>query len=212
MSLTRTTRPLLKAEIRLLTRRLASVQKARRRTVFRVAASGTPVTGALCILTLLASSTDPRIVVGFWFAVTLILIAWVSFERRRAFGKSIGRLESALRGNTAEVVRVISSQCLAFAEIEDEGACYAFQVEPERVLFVVGQGFYESVRFPNSDFSLVHIHAESGELVEVPLLIAGSKLIPVRTVPATLKATLKIPEHLSVVAGSLAGLEARLAA
>lgn len=103
-------------------------------------------------------------------------------------------------------------QCLVFEEIEDEGACYAFQVEPEQVLFVVGQDFYESARFPNSDFSLVHIRAESGDLVEMPFLYRGSKLSPIRTVPARVKATLRIPEHLSVMEGSLADLEARLAA
>jgi len=179
---------------------------------FRVAASGAPITGALCFLTLLASSTDPRIVVGFWLAVTLLLIAWVSFERRRASNASIGRLESALRRNKAEVVRVTSPQCLAFEEIEDEGACFAFQVEPEQVLFVVGQDFYESARFPNSDFSLVHIRTESGDLVEMPFLYSGSKLRPIRTVPARLRATLRIPEHLSLIDGTLAEIEARLAA
>jgi hypothetical protein len=212
MALTRTKRPLSNAETRLLTRRLTSVQKARRRAIFRVTASGAPITGALCILTLLASSTDPRIVVGFWLAVTLLLISWVSSERRRAFSTSIGRLESALRGNTAEVVRATSPQCLAFEEIEDEGACYAFQVEAQQVLFVIGQDFYESARFPNSDFSLVHIRAESGDLVEMAFLSGGSKLKPARIVPATVKATLKIPEHLTVIDGSLADLEARLAA
>jgi hypothetical protein len=212
MALARTTRPLSNAETRLLTKRLVSAQKARSRTVFRVAMSGAPITGALCILTLLASSADPRIVVAFWLAVTLFLIAWLSFERHRVTNRSISLLKSALRRNRAEVVSVSSPECLAFEEIDDEGACYAFQVEPTQVLFVVGQDFYESARFPNSDFSLVRIHAESGELVAMPIIFAGSKLRPVHSVPAAQKATLKIPEHLEVIGGTLADIASRLAA
>ncbi len=96
--------------------------------------------------------------------------------------------------------------------MEDEGACYAFQVEAEQVLFVVGQDFYESARFPNSDFSLVHIRTESGELVEMAFVYGGSKLSPIHTVPAARKSTLQIPQHLSVINARLSDIEARLAA
>jgi len=49
-----------------------------------------------------------------------------------------------------------------FEEEEDEDACYAFQLDGGRILFVAGQSYYRSARFPNTDFSLVGLYDKEG--------------------------------------------------
>jgi hypothetical protein len=65
-----------------------------------------------------------------------------------------------------------------FEEIEDEGACYAFELEGGRVVFVAGQEFTESARFPSLDFSLVYPLVEQGRPVEMFIEKRGGKAAP----------------------------------
>jgi hypothetical protein len=59
-------------------------------------------------------------------------------------------LESALRRNAADVYDVRAIAFAELEEIEDEGACYAFELEGERIVFITGQEFYEAPAFPAS--------------------------------------------------------------
>jgi len=97
-------------------------------------------------------------------------------------------------------------------EVEDEGPCYAFQVNDERIVFVEGQDFYPSARFPNTDFELVEIHDGAGKLVSMVIDKHGEKLTPLRRVSAEGQLQLYRPAHLATVPGRLVDIEDILAA
>ncbi len=115
-----------------------------------------------------------------------------------------------MRRNQAHVIRIQSDQMVEFEEREDEGACYAFQVG-DRIVFVAGQDFYPSAKFPNSDFSLVEITDSRGALVEMVIDTAGKKLQPIRTIAAELHSKLRSPEHLQSLQGRLEDIDRLLA-
>lgn len=96
-------------------------------------------------------------------------------------------------------------------EQEDEGACYAFQIAGNRIVFISGQDFYASARFPNNDFSLIHIYREDGALLEGFIEKRGTKLNPSRKIPSEMKEKMEVPDHLKVIDGTLDQLESLLA-
>jgi hypothetical protein len=98
-----------------------------------------------------------------------------------------------------------------FEEEEDEGACYAFQLNNPWIVFVSGQDFYPSARFPNTDFSLVSIYGEHEVLVESFVEKHGNKLKPVRMISSEQKSKMKIPSHLQTIQGDLSHIEHLLA-
>ena len=119
-------------------------------------------------------------------------------------------LESALRRSEADVYDIRASAHAVFEEIEDEGACYAFELEGGRVVFVAGQEFYEGARFPSLDFSLVYPLDEHGQPVEMFIEKRGGKTAPARRIPAAVKKSLNIPDHLELRAGRIDDLEGLL--
>jgi len=54
-------------------------------------------------------------------------------------------LQSALKKNAAEVYDVKSRAFAEFEEVEDEGACYAFELFDARLVFITGQGLPSSM-------------------------------------------------------------------
>ena len=120
--------------------------------------------------------------------------------------------ESARRRDAAEVFEVRSSAFAELEEIEDEGACYAFQIGDDRLVFVAGQEFYPQAKFPSHDFSLVHILDERGQPAEMVIEKRGPQAAPVRVIPPATKLRLEIPEHLEVIEGRLDQIESLLGA
>ena len=60
--------------------------------------------------------------------------------------------------------------------MEDEGACFAFQLEDrDEIVFLSGQEFYETAKFPSLDFSLVFPLDESGRRVDMLIERRGAK-------------------------------------
>ena len=212
MPLTRETRSLSAPERRLLASKLASQRARRQGAILRSFGVSATVGGVLCVLTLLASTAPRLAILGFWIAAAGGLGLWVGAESRSVWAFKIGRLESALRASRAEAIRISAPQYLEFEEVSDEGACYAFEVAENEVVFVAGQDFYPSARFPNSDFTLVKLLTESGEVVDEIIVKSGEKIAPVRVLPRARKAVLRIPAHLSLVPCGLSGLEDFLAA
>jgi hypothetical protein len=96
---------------------------------------------------------------------------------------------------------------IQFEEEDDEGACYAFQLDEQRVVFLVGQDYYPSAKFPNTNFSLARIYAEDGSLVEEFIEKAGRKLQPLRTVSAEARSKMRAPDNLEVISTDLHKLE-----
>jgi hypothetical protein len=161
----------------------------------------------LWALTLWASNVRWPVVTLVWTAIGSVLFAWNGLTERRDARRREAELQAAMQQNSANVVRVVSQSVVELEEREDEGACYAFQLPNEEIVFVVGQEFYESARFPNSDFSLVEITDNRGRVVEFFIAKDGVKLTPVRQVPAAARARLREPQHLELLKGRLDDLE-----
>lgn len=200
-------RPLSESEVRRIRRRATAVRERLWRGPRTALKISSVLCGVLCVVTLLASTVEWRVIVVFWAAMALVFTALAVATGLRDLLRLARQLEETARLGKAEVVRVRCGAMVELEEIEDEGACYAFQVEPDKVLVVDGQEFYATKRFPNEDFDLVHVRDGSGQLVELFIETHGRPLTPSRTIPSTIKGTLEVPEHLSVVPGKLDELE-----
>lgn len=202
-------RPLTPAERRLLQRKIGSLLAQGRR------ASGAylPVTAGVVLVlwvwTLVASDAPALAVTAFWLVVGAALTFWVGRDMRHHTHEMTavaGGLQSALRRNEADVYDIRANAFVEFEEIEDEGACYAFALEGDRLAFVSGQEFYPGARFPSLDFSLVYVLDEQGRAVDMVIDTRGDKARPVRTMSSAVKRTVDMPDHLEVLQGPLDGL------
>jgi hypothetical protein len=202
-------RPLREAERRLL-RAKAAAYATDSRVLWRFAAVGAGITFGLWALTLLASDVSWQVVTGFWIvaggAITLWVVRDVGSQSRDVARVVVG-LQSALRRNEAEVYDVDATAFAEFEEFEDEGACYAFELTAGGLLFLRGQQFYETARFPSLGFSLVHLLDERGQTVDVVVQKRGPRAAPARIIPASVKPGLEIPEHMELREGSLGTLD-----
>jgi hypothetical protein len=150
-------------------------------------------------------------VTAFWLVAGAAVTLWAYGEHRKQRAGVAQGLESALRRREAAVIDVRAEAFAELEEIEDEGACYAFQLPGERLLFLAGQELYESARFPSLDFSLVHVLDQAGRAVDVVIEKRGAKAAPERKIPAAVKATLDVPGHLELRTGRIGDLERLLA-
>ena len=208
--MTHSERPLTADERADLEARLADARAQSAKALIKTGAAGALVCGALAILTLLLSDAPRLIILGFWAALWLALTLWIGLPWRRLMRQQIPILEDGLRTNRARVMRIRSSRVVEFEEEEDEGACYAFDLDGTSTVFIVGQEFYEDDDFPSSDFSMVEVLGRSGRPIDVLIQKHGEKIRPERVVPAAEKNRLQLPEHLEVVAVPLGALEAAL--
>ena len=207
-------RPLSEKEHRLLSavlknrqRRLASFSR-RQLTALAV------VCGGLWGLTMVVAfkAKGPFLIPTMvWVSLATAFYIWSHFTEKPKLRAEASRYEWAVARSEARVVHIQSDEMVEFEEEEDEGACYAFRVGHNRIVFIRGQDFYSSAKFPNNDFSLVHIHDANGSPLETFVEKTGTKLKPVRQIPATLKSKMRIPDHLQVIDGSLDHLEQLLA-
>ena len=169
----------------------------------------------LWALTLIASDSPALIVTAFWLVVGAAIILAVR-RSMQADGRQLqavaAGLESALRRNLAEVYDIRATGFVEFEEIEDEGACYAFELPGDRLVFLQGQEFYGTAGFPSLDFSLVMPLDEAGRRVDMFIEKRGRKATPQRLLSAALKRDLEIPDDLELVSGTLERIEERLRA
>lgn len=175
---------------------------------------GGAVVGALWLATLAASDVPWPVITAFWMVVGGGILLWVRHDLQkgsRDLESVLRGYESALRVDRAEVFDIRSDAFVEFQEVEDEGACFAFEIEGERLVFLDGQAYYPGIKFPSHDFSLVHIVDEHGRIVDSQIEKRGPRAEPKRVVPASRKLGLRIPEHLEVVDGRLDDVEALLA-
>jgi hypothetical protein len=205
--LERTERPLTPEEtarLRLeLAQRTAESNAALRRALLIAAA----VCAMLCIITLLASDAAWYVAVAVWTLLALGISAWVGLDLRHNLRRHAGQLQAVLAHNTARSTSVKASAVAEFEEFEDEGACWAFQVEPELLLFVCGQAYYATADFPSNEFTIVEPLLPGGSAADEWLDVHGPRLEPVRNIPAAVKLRLDLPAQLETVRGTLAELE-----
>ena len=208
----KTVRPLSEKERRLLSSALAGRERRtkglRRRSFF----IGLTLFVVLWGMMIIATAADKTGLAWYYSCLMSLAIAvpislWCYAELRPKFIADSQLFESALRRNEAHVTRIQSNAMVEFEEEEDEGACYAFQLDKRQIVFVSGQDFYPSAKFPNTDFSLVDIHSDDGKLVESFIEKNGSKLKPLRKIPARQKSGMKIPDNLETIEGDLDKIE-----
>lgn len=208
-------RPLAPAERRLLRCKIRRYRVRPAEVERRVGLIVAGTAGVLWFLTLLASEAPWPWVTVIWFGLGVLLYVWVLRDLRRemehlpAMRSSI---ESALRRNEVESFDVVAEAYAEFEEVEDEGACYAFDLGDGRIVFLAGQQFYPSSRFPSLDFSVVCPLDEDGGSADMWIEKRGPAAAPDRVVPAAVKRELaeQIPGPLDVVRGSLDEIEACL--
>jgi len=203
-------RPLQPEERDEVARRLDRETSAATTVVFRTGAATASVCVLLALWTLAASDAPRSIVIAFWSVLAVLLTLWIAAPQRRSRARQAAALSDALRANRARELRIQSSRVVEFEEIEDEGACYAFEADNARVLFVCGQEFYADDVFPNADFSLVTVLGSAGQPADSLIQHRGRKLEPERVVKSAIKRALQIPDHLETVAGPLVDIEYRL--
>ena len=130
---------------------------------------------------------------------------WVGRDMRahaQQFAATGNALRSALAANTAEVYDVRARAFIEFEEVEDEGACYAFELDGARLVFVAGQEFYPGARFPSLDFSLVYVYDETGRRVDMLIDKRGARATPARIIPTAIAKEIK-RLHLEVRPGTV---------
>ena len=204
--LTPSRRPLTPAEKRLLKAKIRSLTERIRRLPRSALAVGLAVFAALWAWTLFASDASWVVVSAFWLVVGSVITLWVRRDLRaegRQIEGIVRGLESALSRNAADVYDIRAKAFAELEEIEDEGACYAFELEGGRLVFITGQEFYESSGFPSLDFSLVYLLDEQDATVDMVIEKRGPKAVPAWIIAANVKRTLTVPEHLEVLDGRL---------
>jgi len=195
-------RPLSSAELRLIEIAIRSVTDRAGRFLLKLIAASSVVCVALWALTMLVSDTSPMTITIVWVGIAAVISAWGYLTEKPRMLSRTAKLQSALLHNKAHVVRIRSHRMIEFEEREDEGGCYAFELEGGRIVFLRGQDFYSSPKFPSTDFSIVEILDRDGAAVEIVIQKDGRKLKPFRTISKGKKPKV-LPGNLQIVEGSL---------
>jgi hypothetical protein len=201
-SMTRTVRSLTDAERMRLQRNAGAFERQAARAGRAALRVGGVLVAILWVATLLASDAPWLVITGFWVVVGSAVIWWA--HRGLAaeggdLGRMAGALRSALERSEAEEVRIRATALVELEEVEDEGACWAFQVGERQMVFVCGQQFYATASFPSLDVSLIHPLAADGTPVDEWIEVHGTRAEPDRKIPRERKWELEVPEHLEVV-------------
>lgn len=208
-------RGLTAAEVRYLRAKSGNLSRTGRKALRAYLPVGAVILLALWLVTVLVADAPLLVITLFWIVIGVVIMLWVRRDMRKDAGQfeAIARgLDSALKRNAADVYDVRATAFAEFEEIEDEGACYAFDLEDGRLVFIAGQEFYPGARFPSLDFSLVYVLGENDQPVDMLIEKRGSKATPARIIPAATKNLLDVPDHLETRVGRIDTLEILLRA
>ena len=197
-------RRLLIADLRRSQSRLRSFPKSQW-------SAGVVIFGLLWASTVIATKGNWLLPTAFWSLLGVAISAWVYSSEKPKYAAAVRRCEDVLRQNEVHEISIRTDALVELEEIEDEGACYAIQLRDHLIVFVSGQDYYPSARFPNTDFSVIRIFDSEKSLVHEFIEKRGSKLRPKRKISAEAKAQLEVPLHLQVIEGDLDELENLLA-
>lgn len=168
------------------------------------------VFGTLAILTVWAEGKHPRFIVGFWTVIGVLITVPSFVQEWRRLSRRIKAYDEVIASASAGDFAISARRFWEFAEQEDEGACYAFELVSGGVVFISGQEFYPSARFPTLDFSIIEFREPSGRVLDMIIEKRGEKVAPERVIGAQEKAQLQIPEHRTFFPGSLEEVLAQL--
>ncbi len=200
-------RVLSKKEKRAIQKQIIFIKNRSRQLKQRLVIVCLVMFGFLSALTILLSDDHWPIIIIFYTIIGGLISFSIWHQEKENKSERLLQLENVLNKGSVSELRIQATNVVQFEEEEDEGACFAFQYALNELIFISGQEFYESSKFPNNDFSLIHIQDSSGKPVEFFIEKHGQKLKPNRVVPAQQKSKLKIPEHLSRISGNIDDIE-----
>jgi hypothetical protein len=178
-------RPLNAVEERYLRLAIASVDTERRRAIVRSLVSGMGLAGLIGAAAYWAAKdVSLASIATFVLGLAAVLAAMGVFSAIRSHRAHRRTLVSATKSRTAAVMDIRASAVVEVEEVEDEGACFIFQIAPDEMVILEGQDFYESPRFPNDDFSLVELLDEEGAVAAALRRCRGRKLVSQRRISA----------------------------
>jgi len=167
-------------------------------------------------LAVMQGRDDPNLLFLALFVVAVYvgIVIWAYRENLGDDRRHETSLHGALDTDVTRILHCRASACLAVPEIEDEGPGYFLQVENAMVLYLAGQLYYATSRFPSTDFELIEVLDAAGMPASFRIDCNGERLPPVRTLTAETKVLLAerdaLPEDLTLIDGTLEGLEDRL--
>jgi hypothetical protein len=144
-----------------------------------------------------------------WMSFAVAFPLWIGWGEHRSNRARRRGIESALAANRVDEVRVATTEAVALDEIEDLGEAWAFQVEPDRVLFF-GPRQALPRGFPTTDFSYAEILDAAGEIVDVRFKLRGERLEPMRRIPAEDQGGFDLSRDREILPGRLDRLESLL--
>lgn len=194
-----TERRLLDDERRVLDRRRREAERAATAALRRFGLVSGSICAVLCVLTLLASDAPPAVVIGFWTLMAAMFTLWTGLPERRQARQRAGAYAAALAHDRARVTRIRSERVVAYEEVEDEGACWAFDAGGGRTIFVSGQMYGADAGFPTSDVTFVEVLLPNGAAVDELVTLDGRRLEPEHRVPPAVTLAGEVPEHLQTI-------------
>ncbi|MEI6516727.1 MAG: hypothetical protein WCO77_12190 [bacterium] len=204
-------RPLNDKDVRNLRLGIAAARKQIKAARKRAFIGGPIIIAVLWGLTLLfAGSSSAVTATLFWLLIGIPICIASGADAIRPHRKRIILRETALSNGQTEEIRIIADAMVDLEEVDDEGVCFAFQVDQDRIVFVCGQDFYAGPKFPNTDFSIISIRTQDGKLADLTIEKHGEKLRPLRKISAVARTPLRCPQHLELVPGKLDNIEAIL--
>lgn len=159
---------------------------------------GFGIAGIICLLGKFLSEDTPPIwffMLIFWGSGGLLSVLFVksALRNHRAVSQALSSFKDALQHGRARVERIQAQRLIEVEELEDEGACYFFEIDDHRLFQICGQEYYSGAQFPSSDFSLIDILGSHGHPVTSLLEKKGAKLKPYKMISATDKIKNIIP-------------------
>jgi len=208
-------RPLQKVERRILNWGMIRERRRMKKIAPLITlVTGLVIFGCLWGMTVLATKSDKngpswKMSGLLWLAIGIPISLWAHRDIRKNAATRDGSFANAIRMNRAVEIRIQASSVAVLESGPDAKPTYAFQLENDQIVLV---RWRRSARFPNSDFSLVNLFTEKTKPVVGLIEKRGTKLEPVRRIPAETGTRLEVPEHLTVMPGRLSELEELLAA
>jgi hypothetical protein len=151
---------------------------------------------------------------AFVLAVYVGIIVWVYRENIADTRRREASLRGTLARNEARVLHCRTDAFVGVPEVEDEGPGYFLQVESNLVLYLGGQEYYPTRRFPSDDFELIEVLDHDGIPAAFRIEAHGERLKPAREIARQTKLEMAerdvLPEDLSLIDGTIDDVEARL--
>jgi hypothetical protein len=200
---------------------LRQLRSAQRIALPKTGAAAVIVCGPLALLTLRASDSPAPMIIAFWTVLAAVFTVWIGHGGTQAIRRRIADLRSVLTGGRARALRVSASRVVELEEIEEEGAAFAFQIDPHSILFLHGQQYYADDTFPSTDFEIVEFLSSDRRAVGELIVNRGVRLTPERVIDAVTKDGLRDwrparrsrvsngwPDDRSILEGDISRIEA----